>query len=230
MKWLGSVLSVLFMLSIVMLAAVTQGFYNLFLLIYAAYGGLFIYWAFKDTWEERWESVKTIGVVALIFTIALIIESVVLKFAMSSLDPGIPGAVPMFATPSVFFVISLGMIFVAVPAFFAFLDGLTKPDPDGLVRNPVLVFFYMLMTFGVYNFFWFLSLKKGLQKSGIETATLWWFMLPVVGMIIIYIRFSEALEEKTKRTFWLWFLIFFFLNGLDVVVNQAILNSDLKQG
>ncbi|MCF7866416.1 hypothetical protein K9M18_03205 [Candidatus Woesearchaeota archaeon] len=66
-------------------------------------------------------------------------------------------------------------------------------------------------------------------KSNIETKSLWWILLPVVGYILVIVSFSKALEKRFNVKFIVWFLIFFFFNGFDVIVNQAIINSKLSE-
>ena len=194
------------------------------------YGGLFIYWAFRPTWNDRIPAVKKIVVVGSILTLLLIIESLILKNLANSIQtpPGMANPVSLFATPSILFMIGLGAIFIAVPALLVFLEGLTKPDQEGLVRNPILVLVYVILTIGIYQIYWFWSIKKGLLHRNIETKSLWWLLLPIIGAILIYIDFSKALEQRTQRKFVTWFLIFFFFSGLDVVINQAIINHDLS--
>ena len=195
------------------------------------YAGLFIYWSFRPTWNDRISALKKIAIVGAIFTVLLIIESLVLQNlanqAQAFIERESLNAISIFATPSIFFVIGLGVIFVAIPALLAFLDGLTQPDQEGLIRNSLLVLVYVILTLGIYQIYWFWLIKKGLRNSNIQTTSLWWFLLPIVGTILIYINFSKALEQRTQKKFIIWFLIFFFFQGLGVVINQAILNHDL---
>jgi len=224
MKWLGYLLSVLVSISLVVLVAIMQGPVIFFVPLYA---GLFIYWTFRPTWNDRIPAVKKIAIVGAIFTALLVIESLVLQNLSNQAQSLGPNVVSMFTAPSILFVIGLGAIFVAIPALLAFLDGLTQPDQEGLIRNSLLVLAYVILTLGIYQIYWFWLIKKGLRNSNIQTTSLWWFLLPIVGAILIYIDFSKALEQRTQRKFITWFLIFFFFQGLDVVINQAILNHDL---
>ena len=127
----------------------------------------------------------------------------------------------------IFYLIGLGVIFIGIPALLAFLEGLTKPNQEGLIRNPFFVLLCTILTLGIYAIYWFWLIKKGLRNSNIQTKSLWWFLLPIIGAIVLYVDFSKALEQRTQRKFITWFLIFFFFNGLDIVINQAILNHDL---
>jgi hypothetical protein len=206
------------------LIAIIQGPAIYFVSLYA---GLFIYWSFRPTWNDRIPALKKIAIVGAIFTVLLIIESLVLQNLANQVQSIGTNIVSMFATPSILFVIGLGVIFVAIPALLAFLDGLTQPDQEELIRNSLLVLAYVILTLGIYQIYWFWLIKKGLRNSSIQTTSLWWFLLPIVGAILIYIDFSKALEQRTQRKFITWFLIFFFFQGLDVVINQAILNHDL---
>ena len=224
MKWLGYLLSVIVSILLVLMIAVMQGPVIYFISLYA---GLFIYWSFRPTWNDRISALKKIAIVGAIFTVLLIIESLVLQNLANQVQSLGNNVVSMFAAPSILFVIGLGVIFIAIPALLTFLDGLTQPDQEGLIRNSLLVLAYVILTLGIYQIYWFWLIKKGLRNSNIQTTSLWWFLLPIVGAILIYIDFSKALEQRTQRKFITWFLIFFFFQGLDVVINQAILNHDL---
>ena len=224
MKWLGYLLSVIVSILLVLMIAVMQGPVIYFISLYA---GLFIYWSFRPTWNDRISALKKIAIVGAIFTVLLIIESLVLQNLANQVQSLGNNVVSMFAAPSILFVIGLGVIFIAIPALLTFLDGLTQPDQEGLIRNSLLVLAYVILTLGIYQIYWFWLIKKGLRNSNIQTTSLWWFLLPIVGAILIYIDFSKALEQRTQKKFIIWFLIFFFFQGLGVVINQAILNHDL---
>lgn len=226
MKWLGYLLSVLISIVLIFLTPFMKG---PMIFLVALYAGLFVYWAFRPTWDDRIPAVKKIAIAGTILTVLLIIESILLRNLANKAQALGPGIILMFNTPSIAFVIGLGLIFVGVPALLAFLDGLTKPDQEGMIRNPILVFFYVILTLGIYEIYWFWLIKKGLRYQHIETKSLWWFLLPIVGAIILYIDFSKALEKRTQRKFVTWFLIFFFCSGIDIVINQAIINHDLNK-
>jgi len=224
MKWLGYLLSVLISIILIVLIAIMRGPIIYFISLYA---GLFIYWTFRPTWEDRIPALKKIVIIGAIFTVLLIIESLMLQNLANQIQSLDLNVISMLIVPNILFMIGLGVIFVAIPALLAFLDGLTQPDKEGLIRNSLLVFVYMILTLGIYQIYWFWLIKKGLRNSNIQTKSLWWFLLPIAGLILIYIDFSKALEQRTQRKFITWFLIFFFFEGLDVVINQAILNHDL---
>lgn len=224
MKWLGYLLSVLVSISLIALIAVMHGPIIYFVSLYA---GLFIYWSFRPTWNDRIPALKKIVILGVTFTVLLIIESLVLQNIANQVQSLGPNVISMFAVPSILFVIGLGVIFIAIPALLAFLEGLTQPDQEGLIRNSLLVLALVILTLGIYQIYWFWLIKKGLRNSKIQTTSLWWFLLPIIGAILIYIDFSKALEQRTQRKFITWFLIFLFGIGLDVVINQAILNHDL---
>jgi hypothetical protein len=223
MKWVGYLLSVLSVILLIISLPIIRG---PVLYLIPLYAGLFVYWTFRPTWNERILAIKKISIVGVILTVILVIESVILQNLVNQVQSLGQGAIPSFWAPSILFVIGLGVVFIAIPALLAFLDGLTKPDSSGLTRNPLLVFTYVILTFGLYQIYWFWLIKKGLCKNDIETASLWWFLLPIIGQILLYFDFSRALEQHTKRKFVMWFLIFLVFSGLDVVINQAILNYD----
>lgn len=224
MKWIGYLLSVILSILLIILIAINESWW---LLVVPLYFGLFIYWIFRPTWNDRISAVKKIVIIGAIFTVILIIESFVLNNLANQAKSISSDIVPMFATPNILFIISLGAIFIAIPLLLSFLDGLTAPDQEGLVRNPLLVFVYVILTIGFYIIYWFWLIKKGLRNTKIEIKSLWWFLVPLVGAILLYIDFSKALEKRTQRKFVTWFLIFFFCQGIDVVINQALINHDI---
>ena len=230
MKWLGYLLSVIVAISLASSISFTESPTLFFVPLYA---GLLVYWAFRPTWNDRKSAIIKMAIISAIITVLLVIEDLIFRKVsdhVRSVAPlGSNNAIALFSTPGIPFVIGLGAIFVAIPALLAFLDGLTQPDQEGLIRNPLLVLVYLILTLGLYNLYWFWLIKKGLRNSNIQTTSLWWFLLPILGPILIYVDFSEALEQRTKREFVIWFLIFFFFQGLGAVINQAILNHDLRQ-
>ena len=232
MKWLGYLLSVLISLYLIVAVPFMQGPTIYFISLYA---GVFIYLTFRSTWNDRISALRKITFVGIIFTILLIIVNLVVQNlanrieTLNSSAPSYIGGsmVSIFAVHDIFYLIGLGVIFIGIPALLAFLEGLTKPNQEGLIRNPFFVLLCTILTLGIYAIYWFWLIKKGLRNSNIQTKSLWWFLLPIIGAIVLYVDFSKALEQRTQRKFITWFLIFFFFNGLDIVINQAILNHDL---
>ena len=236
LKWLGWVIVVLTILILILAVAFTQGSLMYFI---ALYGGIIAYLFFRPARDERWPAFKKVAISAITLLVLLMIEWVILNHLYqqfqqlqeqsSSAAMSGSGILMMFAHPSIVSIILLVAAFIIAPLLAAFLEGQTQPDADGLCRNVFLVLLYTLLTLGVYELYWFLLIKKGLLKRDIKTKSLWWFLVPIVGAIIVYIDFSKALEIRTKRKFATWFLIFFFCSGIDVVINQAIINYDISK-
>ncbi len=226
MKWLGYVLSIL--TAILFLIVLPMINTMLSFIITAIYAGMFIYWCFRKTRTDRKPAIKKIIIIGTIITILLIIENLYFTHLYKNLQnmySATRTAIPMFTQQNILFIVGLGLIFIALPVLLAFLEGLTKPDEEGFVRNPLIVLIYSILTLGIYQIYWFWLIKKALSKSNIKTTTLWWFLLPFAGHIIVYVKFSHALEKRTQIKFTTWFLIFFFFSNLDILINQIILNN-----
>jgi cytochrome bd-type quinol oxidase subunit 2 len=134
--------------------------------------------------------------------------------------------ITIFKAPNTIFLISLILIFILIPIILFLLEKLSKKEEKRLYKNHWIVLFYIIVTLGIYQLYWFWFIKKELKEDNINTISLWWFLFPFLGTILIYIDFSKALEKKTKIKFIKWFLIFIFFQGLNVVINQTIINKE----
>lgn len=231
MKWLGYIISVLTGISLLLLLIGIND--TLTFVLIPLYGGLFTYWCFRKTWKNRKSTIKKITIIGIIMTILLIAENIYINQFNSQMnnlaDTGGMKLLPMFSVPSIISTIIFGLIFIVLPLILSFLEGLNKPDQEGFVRNPLVVLIYSILTFGIYNIYWFWLIKKALSKRNIESTTLWWFLLPIVGSVIVYVKFSYALEKRTQIKFITWFLIFFLLNNIDLLVVQILLNKYISK-
>lgn len=200
-------------------------------ILIAVYGGLFSYWAFKESWDERKSAMMNVLKSGLVVGVVLSIQNLflILKSNSASETLDFVSQVSSMSSPDWLGTFVVVLLFIAVPALAMYLDGLVSPYHRGFKRSPWLVVYYLFLTFGIYQFHWFVVLKRDLAKEGIETVSLWWFALPLVGGIVVFVSFSQALEKLTNRNFLIWFLVFFFLQGIAIVISQSLINSDLAQ-
>ena len=160
MKLLGYLLSVIALFIMVFLCTSMQ---SMIVYLFPLYLGVLIYLLFKSDWDHRKYALKKVFFIGMIITAVLIVESLILRELankFSALATGSSGVQTsnllfMFPTPSLTFVISLGLVFVAVPPILCFLEGLTPPDTEGFMRNPYLIFVYVFLTLGFYQICWF---------------------------------------------------------------------------
>jgi hypothetical protein len=207
--------------------------FNQGILIYLIYAnsGLIVYNLFKNIESNNIDALKKTSFISLIITILITAEILVLnkifsKITNLSLDSNFSGMISIYNPPNTIFLIGLILIFILTPTILFLLERLSKREEKKLYKNPWIVLLYVITTLGIYQIYWFWFIKKGLNEENINTISLWWFLLPFIGTILIYIDFSKALEKKTKRKFIKWFLIFLFFQGLDVVINQIIINKN----
>ena len=201
------------------------------LALLALYSGMLCYTLLRENRNNSILAARQIIVTGAILTGLLIIETPSLQWLIRKVPLSEVGSYPLldvFGTGSFLSAIIVGVLFSGLPFLAAYLEGLTEPDKEGLKRNLWLMLLYVIITLSFYEIYWLWQIKKSLALRNIITPSLWWILVPFVGLIMIYIGYAKALERRTKRKFSTWFLIFFFFRGLDVVIIQALINKDVQ--
>src|SRR5258708_18513738 len=65
-------------------------------------------------------------------------------------------------------------------------------------RNPFAVLLLPFVTFGIYSWYWFVSTKNEMNKLGEQIPTAWIWLIPVIGPLWWYWKYSEGVEHVTK--------------------------------
>ncbi len=91
-------------------------------------------------------------------------------------------------------------------------------------RNPIMVIIWGFCTLGISWLFWCISTKNELNEKGAGIPTAWMWLIPYVGTIFWFFKYSEGWEKVTKSdtsamiAFLLLWLI--FPVGIYVVQNE----------
>jgi hypothetical protein len=94
-------------------------------------------------------------------------------------------------------------------------------------RNPLAVLVLGVFTFGIYSWYWFIKTKDEMNKSGENIPTAWIWLIPFVGVIWWYWKYSEGVGHVTKGKLdgILAFLLIMFLG----VIAQAIIQDSFNK-
>ena len=93
-------------------------------------------------------------------------------------------------------------------------------------RNPILVIFLALITFGIYSLVWYVMTKNEMNTKGAKIPTAWLIIIPLVNLYWLW-KFCEGIEQVTNKgmTTVIAFLLVFFLG----VIGMAIIQSELNK-
>ena len=90
-------------------------------------------------------------------------------------------------------------------------------------RSPIAVFLLGMVTGGLYSWYWAVKTKGEMNKMGESIPTAWIWLIPIVGVIWWYWKYSEGVEHVTheKLSGVLAFILLYLLH----IVGQAILQD-----
>ena len=98
-------------------------------------------------------------------------------------------------------------------------------------RNPLLVFLFSIITFGIYSIYWIVSTTNELKKntqSAPNPLLLLLMLIPFVNFIVLIIyfwKYSKAINELTGFNSLLLFLLWLFLGPIAIILSQIELNK-----
>jgi len=94
-------------------------------------------------------------------------------------------------------------------------------------RSPVLVILFGFITFGLYSWYWAVKTKGEMNKQGEHIPTAWIWLIPIIGSIWWYWKYSEGVENVTKKELsWvIAFLILYVLGPIGQGIVQDFLNK-----
>lgn len=229
MKWLGWLILALGALICIITYTFTNPFIPIIVAIWTASAS---YQFLQAGIHEEKKACIHIGVMGIVLTIVLFVIRQILNFTSEMINttaPNVPGGeiINMYANLGWIPIVVIGAIFIITPIIITLLKRSTRVDEKKYRRNAILALFYQIITLNIYYIYWLWLLKKALKKDDIKTKSIWLILIPIVGAIILWIDYSYALEKKTGRKFYAWFLFFFFAGDLAIPINQALLNKDI---
>lgn len=94
-------------------------------------------------------------------------------------------------------------------------------------RNPLLVFLFGLITCGLYSWYWAVKTKGEMNKLGEKIPTAWIWLIPFIGGIWWYWKYSEGVEHVTKAKLSgvLAFIVLFLLGDIGQAIVQSSFND-----
>jgi hypothetical protein len=90
-------------------------------------------------------------------------------------------------------------------------------------RSPAAVLLLPFVTFGIYSWYWSVKTKGEMNKQGEHIPTAWIWLIPLVGSIWWYWKYSEGVEHVTKGK--MEKIIAFILLMLLGMIGEAIIQD-----
>lgn len=93
-------------------------------------------------------------------------------------------------------------------------------------RNIFVVYLLMIITFGIYGIYWFVSTKEEMNSLGAKIPTAWLIIVPIANLYWIY-KYCEGFAEKVKKdnNTVLWFIVYILVG----IVMPGIVQSELNK-
>lgn len=98
-------------------------------------------------------------------------------------------------------------------------------------RNPIAVFLFGLITLGIYSWYWAVKTKGEMNRLGEKIPTAWIWLIPIIGSIWWWWKYSEAVEHITQKEMGgvLAFVVLFLLGGIGQAIIQDAFNKINEQ-
>ncbi len=93
-------------------------------------------------------------------------------------------------------------------------------------RNIFLVYFFSIITLGIYGLYWLVKTKEEMKGLGAEIPTSWLLIIPIGNLYWMY-KYCEGFATKVKRdnNTILWFILYILV----WIVVPAIVQSELNK-
>jgi len=98
-------------------------------------------------------------------------------------------------------------------------------------RNIFLVYFFSIITFGIYGLVWTVKTKNEFNSLGARVPTAWLLIIPIVNIYwaIMYIKgFTENVKKDNNMV--LWIIVWLFVGFLVPLFVQMELNKIAEGG
>ncbi|MEA1992831.1 MAG: DUF4234 domain-containing protein [Euryarchaeota archaeon] len=93
-------------------------------------------------------------------------------------------------------------------------------------RNPALVIIFSIITFGIYELYWFVKTKNEINGLGAEIPTAWLLIIPIANIYLIY-KYCEGFTNYIKKgeSTIVWFLLWLVISPVAMILIQLELNK-----
>ena len=97
-------------------------------------------------------------------------------------------------------------------------------------RSPIAVLLLPFITFGIYSWYWAVKTKGEMNQLGQSIPTAWIWLIPFVGIIWWYWKYSEGVENVTneKLSGVLAFILLFLLGNIGQAIIQDYFNKNIQ--
>lgn len=94
-------------------------------------------------------------------------------------------------------------------------------------RSPIAVFLLGLVTIGFYSWYWAVKTKTEMNSLGQKIPTAWIWLIPIVGPIWWYWKYSEGVQNVTNKEIStvLAFVVLDLLGGIGQAIIQDSFNK-----
>jgi len=103
-----------------------------------------------------------------------------------------------------------------------YLKGVLKMEK----RDPILVFVFSIITFGIYYIWWLWKTKHEMVDKGADIPTTWLIIIPLADIWWIW-KYSQGVEKITsgKCTGVIAFILLFLLGPIGAAILQNYYNE-----
>lgn len=93
-------------------------------------------------------------------------------------------------------------------------------------RNVFLVYFFSIITFGIYGIYWAVSTKNEFNSLGAQVPTAWLIIVPIANIYWLY-KYCEgfAVNVKKDNNTILWFILTMIVGIIMPAIVQVELNK-----
>lgn len=93
-------------------------------------------------------------------------------------------------------------------------------------RSPIAVFFFSLITFGIYSIVWLVKTKDEMNRLGADIPTAWFLIVPFAN-IWWYWKYSGGVEKITQKNLSqvVSFILLFLLSSIGMAIIQDSFNK-----
>ena len=106
----------------------------------------------------------------------------------------------------------------------------SKPEPVIKRRNMLMQVLLMVVTLGIYSFYWFyVTFKEIIEYKGLEGSAALWTVLIFIPLVSLYAeyKYGEAVEALTDKAInkWIIFVLWIVFSPAVWFITQMELNK-----
>ncbi|MCK4352601.1 DUF4234 domain-containing protein [candidate division WOR-3 bacterium] len=91
-------------------------------------------------------------------------------------------------------------------------------------RNPFGVFFFPIITIGIYGIVWLVQTKEEMNTKGAQIPTAWLLIVPIANIVWLW-KYAKGVEKVTGMGAGGEFCLLFFLGSIGMAAIQSKFNK-----